>query len=524
MVKTKPKTTASKTRKALDAVITVRMYRQGLGDCFLLSFPREGGGKPFYMLIDCGVILGTDNQTDIMRAVVTDIAATTDGQLDLLVATHEHWDHLSAFVQAQDLFMKLIKVEAVWLAWTEDPDNKLGQKLRSGRKLALAALRKTAMRLEASNSASAPALRQVLEFFGDIRKDSDRVGHGAAAGPPPALGVKGGGTTEDALGFIRTLVDKPIYRHPGEGPVELPGVEGVRVYVLGPPEDETLIRKSDPTKEGREVYELAMDSEFENAFISAAQFADLRDEQLTDGQRRDRELSLPFDDWHGIPIRQATQEPFFQTRYGFSVTDDKLAWRHIDEDWLEASGSLALKLDSDTNNTSLAMAIEFDSPSGERNVMLFPGDAQVGNWLSWETLRWPKEAKKDDANAVTHRRLLERTVLYKVGHHASHNATLRENGLELMTHRELVAMIPVDERVAREKKKWNMPFPSLFKRLQEKTHGRFLRADESLAALKDRKKSDSLTNAEWSGFISRLSSDPDDTLYIEYRIPIDRSS
>jgi hypothetical protein len=31
--------------------------------------------------------------------------------------------------------------------------------------------------------------------------------------------------------------------------------------------------------------------------------------------------------------------------------------------------------------------------------------------------------------------LLERTVLYKVGHHASHNATLRQKGLELMKGR-----------------------------------------------------------------------------------------
>ena len=26
--------------------VTVRMYRQGHGDCFLLAFPREGGGEP----------------------------------------------------------------------------------------------------------------------------------------------------------------------------------------------------------------------------------------------------------------------------------------------------------------------------------------------------------------------------------------------------------------------------------------------------------------------------------------------
>ena len=37
--------------------VRVRMYRQGLGDCFLLSFPRPGGES--HVLIDCGVLDGT---------------------------------------------------------------------------------------------------------------------------------------------------------------------------------------------------------------------------------------------------------------------------------------------------------------------------------------------------------------------------------------------------------------------------------------------------------------------------------
>ena len=37
-----------------DGGVTVRMYRPGHGDCFLLALPREGGGDPVYVLIDCG--------------------------------------------------------------------------------------------------------------------------------------------------------------------------------------------------------------------------------------------------------------------------------------------------------------------------------------------------------------------------------------------------------------------------------------------------------------------------------------
>ena len=70
-------------------------------------------------MIDCGVILGTADPGTKMTAVMDDIINTTSGEIDLLVATHEHWDHLSGFVQAKDSFDKL-KVGEVWLGWTED--------------------------------------------------------------------------------------------------------------------------------------------------------------------------------------------------------------------------------------------------------------------------------------------------------------------------------------------------------------------------------------------------------------------
>jgi len=41
-------------------------------------------------------------------------------------------------------------------------------------------------------------------------------------------------------------------------------------------------------------------------------------------------------------------------------------------------------LQSATNNTSLVLAIELE----DGDVMLFAGDAQVGNWLSWQDLTW----------------------------------------------------------------------------------------------------------------------------------------
>ena len=110
-------------------------------------------------------------------------------------------------------------------------------------------------------------------------------------------------------------------------------------------------------------------------------------------------------------------------------------------------------------------------------MLLFVADAQVGNWLSWEKLSWRVPDEDGTMVKVTSADLLKRTALYKVGYHGSHNATLREKGLELMTSPELAAMIPVDQKMA-EQKKWNMPFPPLYRALQEKTAGRILRADQ----------------------------------------------
>ena len=83
--------------------IKVRMYRQGLGDCFLVTIPRRNG-KPFYAVIDCGVILGTKDAGKVMTEVVEHIIKTTGGYVDLVAATHEHYDHISGFIQAKEIW------------------------------------------------------------------------------------------------------------------------------------------------------------------------------------------------------------------------------------------------------------------------------------------------------------------------------------------------------------------------------------------------------------------------------------
>ncbi|MFL6195237.1 MAG: hypothetical protein ACJ75H_13765 [Thermoanaerobaculia bacterium] len=469
--------------------VKVRMYRQGLGDFFLLAFPSEGG-KPFYLVIDCGVLIG--GEVDRMRACVADLADATGGRIDLLVATHQHWDHLSGFHQARDLFEQ-IEVGEVWVAWTEDPTNELAGRLRERRRAHLNALRMAVQGFRAAgNDDRAGALESVLGFFGS---------------PEEVLGADGKKVSgiEAALQYVLGRGKPPRYRSPAEA-VDLRGVPGVRVYVLGPPQDEKLLLRSDPSKKASEVYEKRLGLDEQTAFFAAVNAA--AGTPATDEELEIRNLSFPFDVTYRVAPEKAKRDPFFRKHYYKDVDA-----RRIDDDWLGSAENLALQLDSDTNNTSLALAIEL-SPGGK--VLLFPGDAQVGNWLSWhgEDMKWPRP---DDPNRpITAADLLRRTVLYKVGHHASHNATLREKGLELMESPELVALIPVDEAMAHRPKGgnpegWDMPFGPLRERLEQKTQGRVLRADLGVP-----EKPAGVAKEEWDEFVGRCRAEE---LYLEIVVP-----
>jgi hypothetical protein len=170
-----------------------------------------------------------------------------------------------------------------------------------------------------------------------------------------------------------------------------------------------------------------------------------------------------------MPLAQELD--FFKQRYwgtGPAVGGDDQSWRRIDTAWVEGAPGLALQLDGETNNTSLVLAIEL----ADQDVLLFAADAQIGSWLSWQDLHW----KIGDRN-VTGPDLLKRTMLYKVSHHGSLNATLREHGLEQM-QKLSVAMLPVDEEEAKRRRWTRLPLPDLVAALEEKTGKRVVRSDQ----------------------------------------------
>lgn len=510
--------------KAPENGVMVRMYRQGLGDCFLLAFPAARQ-RPFYLLIDCGVLLGTASAKDKIREVAEHIKAATDGKIDVLVATHQHWDHLSGFFDAADIFQS-IEFGEVWLGWTDDPNDPTARRLAQGKKAALGALRAAQAKLasvsgETDQSRSRGGIAEDLSWLSSVLDF-----HGPA--PVTSLGAKTGSketpsNIQQALSFVQEeLVDQPRYCRPSDPPFCPDGLSGVRFYVLGPPLDVRMLTRSNPTKTFGDVFEtekgpaLNEASSFylaastltlgpEDADGSASESCGFADEEL--------ELSRPFEQDQSIPWSIAEQVEFFERHY-FSEAQ---SWRRVDDDWLGAAGQLGLQLDSDTNNTSLALAIEFTA-SGR--VVLFPGDAQVGSWHSWSTLSWTVKDAHGKDTTVTGTDLLKRVVFYKVGHHASHNATLNTKGLALMGDRDLVqgeltAMIPVDETMARKPKGgspdgWDMPFKPLLDALIEHTRGRVIRLDQGLPS-----QPKGLSKKEWNAFLDKCLVEK---LFIEYSV------
>lgn len=442
--------------------VRIRMYRKWLGDCFLLSF--RNGRKLSHILIDCGAVTGKSLVVDAVRQ----IHAETGGRLDALAVTHEHWDHVSGFSDAADVF-KTFAVGEVWAAWTEDPDQTIAKESKkiSGNRLR--------------------ALESAMLRFGQSDDPGDARRGAALAG----LAAFSQGTN-DAMKTALEL-GPPKFFDPGDV-VERAWLPGVKVYVLGPPKDlgalhNMMGRKTD-LYGGRDALALAG---VESSFAAAASAAPGVPDRYA-----------PFDrylQWDAAAWSKSPGWPGLAASYAAEPD------RRIDNDWLNSAAELALQMDSYTNNTSLALAFEL-TDTGE--VLLFPGDAQIGNWLSWAGVKFPAAGGK----AVTGPDLLARTVFYKVGHHGSHNATLKPGGLEAMRSPKLVAAIPVDEQFARASKHWDMPAGPLLAALAERTKGRVLRADQDFPA--GAGKPEALPEADWRAFSGAVAVDKS---YVEYTIP-----
>lgn len=469
-VKKTPAKQVKKSGAAESRRARVRMYRVGLGDCFLLTF--FNGNKQQHILIDCGMFAGSrldpnTKEKDLQIEIVNHIAETTGGHIDAVVVTHEHMDHVSIFNSAKTIFDDKLSFGEAWFGWLENPRSKVAADLREkyeGLKITLAAALSGLQQLAVSNPEDYEQMHggvaQIAEFTG-LAADGGRI-----AGQP-----------REAIDFVKKKAGKDNLRFGSPGDVW--EFAGLKVYVLGPSLTEAQLRTMERAG-----------ASYDRALMLG----------IGNGDEYESQRQLPFSaQWRRSVVVENTGLSLASQQDNIALADTlaryndtREAWRRIDSQAFNSASSLALQMDKYINNTSLVLAFEF--PNGD--VLLFPGDAQVGNWDSWFDI---KTFDVPD--------LLKRTIFYKVGHHGSHNATLKP-ALEQMTHPKLVAMIPTNQKFANDSKHWTMPAPNLCKALNEHTGKRLLRNDQGVGEAPDPMK-----GVAWGGLEKNVAVD---RLFIDY--------
>lgn len=354
--------------------VRVRMYQVGFGDCFLVSVeydtPLPDGRDARHILIDYGT--SHSPREGMARGRMGDVAALieqhTGGELDVLVVTHRHRDHLRGFeVDAGAAIMRRLAPKLVLRSWTEDPelsatangpglaaDDTAGDTPPSG--LSRASVRYAALLAQAQEHVA--RLATLVGLDDEVRAAAEEQLKNA-----------------EAVALLDELSrdGRGRYLHSGmeSGIAEV--VPGLAATVLGPPTVD-----QDPR--------VAAQREDDPEYWLTALGASLR----VVGSAADAEAPAPIAHGPG-PVRWLI---------------DRLANQRS-----HSAARLVRDLDDALNNTSVILLLEVGGLS-----LLFPGDAQIENW------RHTLDRLAGDAGL---RERLATIDLYKVGHHGSRNATPR---------------------------------------------------------------------------------------------------
>lgn len=382
-----------------ERTLRVRMYRVGFGDCFLLSVPvsKEGRRVHRHFVVDCGVH-GRGNIGTIERAV-DNIAEVTDKKLAAVIATHSHQDHISGFSEKFCSF----DIEEVWLPWCENQADELAIKWQRNE----AALVERLDRHFTAQAAIGAAAANTTERKAALSAVANLVRNKKAM----QLLRSGFGTGAK----VRYLEAGETLSSPADAP-------GLTVRVLGPPRDEKFLAKMHPPADQRYLQ---------------------LDASGTAGETQNCLEPFPSK-W-----RVETEElKTFTLR--LADAEEKALQEQLNDSTLD---SLAFALDHVKNNTSLVTLFMFRG-----QYLLFPGDAEYGNWRYW--------LDEEDAEEI-----LPRITFLKVGHHGSFNATPRD-ALEKMSEGEFAAM------VSTQSTPWeSIPRVPLMERLDEQTKQKIVRSD-----------------------------------------------
>jgi hypothetical protein len=517
----------------------VRMYRTGHGDCFLLALATADPKNPSYVLIDCGYKGGSQNyltptpkpRIDLIAA---DIITATGGRVQVAIITHEHEDHVNGIGKTRFAGLKL---DELWLAWTEDPENTRANELRTQTGDQLLGLIAARNRLAADGDTSlVPRLDEFISF--ELGVDPENPPAPTALGSIFAATNPLNSNNKKAMKVFKDKVAKPSFKIPHKKIEKIRGADKVRVFVLGPPRKDDFLASMNPVGDEKFLGVGMAMSSAGNYFAAAAKASN----------RGGSDFSPFYSRYHvGLEARDSEElaDGFFHKRYGPVIApvpapappapsakgavkakagkateknDEGVStnppWRQIDRDWLYTSAQLALDLNDRTNNTSLALAFELGKGG---KVLLFAADAQAGNCRSWNSATW-----KDGSDEITIKDLMSRTVLYKASHHCSHNGTLNGKAgsdypnitwMATGTYAdEFAAMITAVPAWAATQNGWEHPYPPIKEALIAKARGRVFQTDTDPA---DMPRPSSVTAAEWKTFVDNV---PYTDLYFDHVI------
>lgn len=412
------------------------MYDQGnLGDCFLLRF--TAGKSATNLLIDFGsYTANSENEKKIARH----IRKTIGNEPMYIALTHQHKDHLSGFISAKEELNKPrpLNVPQLWLSFLDDDSNPAARKLK-GESEKYWNKNARIKKLAKKKFGKEEAVKRMLQ----LKDGYDLFAEEQTGG--------------EAISNLLEWAKDVKFLEPGNV-FDLPGLpEGtVRVYVLGPPADFQQLKKLDPSagEQVNGVMELMQLDVSSSLMLSVLKSLDKPQGDADE---------FPFSKHFSTGKKPGEKFPSDHPHSLYHLDTEK--WRRIDHDWLGEMGRLSLHMDSLTNNTSLVLAFELVS---SKKVLLFAGDAQIGNWKSWSNIKF-------NDHSVTTDELLRRTVFYKAGHHSSTNATLAQS-LDAMNEKELVIFIPVNEKLSTAYK-FHMLKPPMMKGYNRKAKGRIIRSD-----------------------------------------------
>ena len=421
--------------------ISVRMHRVGFGDCFLVSFaypePLDDNRSERHVLIDFGST-SLPKGWEGLASVAEEINKRTAGEIDVVILTHRHRDHLSAFGTAGivGLLGATAPPKLVVRPWTEDPDAEEtftgGPERPGGDSLAFVRSLGDA-RAFADAIAGRIATTGGRSLSGELHQMAFTQLSNADA--VAQLDSWAAGTGEYLNYGMSTRIESVV--------------PGVRVRVLGPPTIEqhaevTSQRERDP-------------SEFWMLY-----------KQLVGTLPLDVLRKLAVADL-SHPSRVESADPGPDSLRDLGPT----TWltSRLDREQLGSFLRIVRVMDDALNNTSVILVFEVEGAGGTKR-MLFGGDAQIENW----------EYALKVADVEENLALLREVDLYKVGHHGSRNATPRTL-FNLWTEpatidRSMVAMMSTKSGVHGRHPETAVPRDTLVAALSDRTGGALFNSEE----------------------------------------------